>query len=319
MSETPDNGEAIKTGRRDVSIQTDKIYTRGTVERFDDETILLRITYPPQNIGSKIELKRQSLKMNAPFEYRGMNDTQTTEWRQSAPLLEIAKWDSGTPISLDTLIADTEYRRLSSDLATNPFTLPSGVANTSENAKHAAEAYTQQLAPYFHHNEPLQYAAANPKDGKSSQPLKQDTGWKAHLNVTPENVKTVSEYLKRNNYNHKFLSGGEPDDGKVFTVYFGPKSVMDQWAHMLATDLKDYLAAPGAYDEVEVARGVVARFTVDDTESRGGSEFRQYGAYGLSFLKDTKIPWKATRDEKIADAERTYVRLKELFGSYFSD
>jgi hypothetical protein len=197
--------------------------------------------------------------------------------------------------------------------------LPNGIPTTPEHAKRANEAYIKELAPYFHHDEPQRHAINNPADGKTVTPLKQDTGWKIHLNVVPENVKAVSEYLKQNHYNHKFLSGGEPDDGKVFTIYFGAKSVMDQWVHQLSSDLGEKLALPGAYDEVEVARGVVARFTVDDRETRGGGEFRPYGAYGLSFLRDTKMPWKVSRDERIADAKRTYERLKDLYGSYFSD
>ena len=319
MAEYLDNGEAIKEGRRDVSIRTDTAYTRGTVERFDEETVLLHITYPPENAGSKVEIKRKTLQENASFEYRGVNDKITTEWKPSGPLREIAKWGQGTPVSLDTLIANTENRDQSADLPLNSFTLPNGVPNTTEHARRANDAYTKELAPYYHHDEPLQYAITNPKDGKSSAPLKMDTGWKVHLNVAPENAKAVSEYLKLHHYNHKFLSGGEPDDGKVFTVYFGPKSVMDQWVGMLATDLKDKLASPGAYNEAEVACGIVGRFTVDDNEARGGGEFRQYGAYGLSFLKDAKVPWKATRDERITDAKKTYARLKELYGSYFSD
>lgn len=319
MAEDLKNGESIPERKREVSIQTDTAYTRAIVEKSDDETILMQIIYPPENAGSKIEIKRKSLQTNAPFEYRGINTTTTTDWRQSGPLRHIAKWDQGTPISLDTLINATENRLLSTGLPVNQFTLPNGVPSTTEHARQANTAYTKVLASYYHHDEPLRHALTNPADGKSSTPLKADTGWKVHLNVTPENVVTVSEYLKQNHYNHKFLSGGEPDDGKVFTVYFGPKSTMDQWAAVLADDLKDKLAAPGAYDEVEVAPGVVGRFTVDSTETRGGAEFRQYGAYGLSFLKDSKMPWKATRDERITDAQKTYERLKELFGGYFSD
>ncbi len=91
MVETSDNGEAIKEGKRDISIRTDKVYTRGTVLRHDKETVLFEIAYPPTNAGSKIELKINSLKHGAPFEYRGMNDKETTEWKSSGPLQEIAK------------------------------------------------------------------------------------------------------------------------------------------------------------------------------------------------------------------------------------
>ncbi|MFZ2886292.1 MAG: hypothetical protein WA021_00555 [Minisyncoccia bacterium] len=319
MARTPESNEAPKQQKREVSIQTDKLYTRGIVEKGNDESVTLLITYPPKNVGSRVEIKRQSLQINAPFEYRGSNDKETTEWKQSGPLTAIAKWDCGEPISLDTLVSETENRTRSQGMPQNPLTLPQGVPTTSDIARRANAAYTAHLAPYFHHDEPKKYALSSPDDAKVEEPFRPDTGWKAHLNVTPENAQAVSEYLKNNNYNHKFLSGGEPDDGKVFTIYFGSKGVMDKWVNVLATDLHDRLAAPAAHDEVEVARGIVARFTVDDTEPRGGDEFRQYGAYGLSFLKDSKMPWKATRDEKIADATRTYERLKELYGSFFSD
>ena len=42
-------------------------------------------------------------------------------------------------------------------------------------------------------------------------------GWKLHLNVSPKHVVHVSQYLKAQGYNHKFLSGGDPENGKIFT------------------------------------------------------------------------------------------------------
>jgi hypothetical protein len=48
-------------------------------------------------------------------------------------------------------------------------------------------------------------------------------GYKFHLNVKPENVRIVAAFLKNARLEHKFLMGGEPESGKVFTVYTGSK------------------------------------------------------------------------------------------------
>src|SRR3989338_4911174 len=34
-------------------------------------------------------------------------------------------------------------------------------------------------------------------------------GWKLHLNVSANNAREVSDFLKSNQYHHKFLSGGD--------------------------------------------------------------------------------------------------------------
>ena len=223
-------------------------------------------------------------------------------------------------VSQEDLIQATENRYQSNGLPTNPFTLARGVRDTTENARATGEAYQQQmLEPYYFHEEANKFAQSNPLEAKTANALyKADSGWKVHLNVAPEHVAAVSEYLKAHFYNHKYLQGGEPGDGKVFTVYFGAKSMMDKWAQKLGRDLESQLSAPGAHDETEVARGVVARFTVDEKEPRGGNEFSRYGAYGLSFLRDSKPLYEASRDEQIADARRTYTRLDELYGTYFT-
>src|SRR3989344_3172963 len=308
MRESPELREEPKEPQRDVNIITDKVITRGSILQRDDDTVRIGITYPESGKGQELEIRRNSLNVGQPFEYRISAGQTQTDWLQSTPLQSFAVWERGAYITVDQLIEATERRRRSENLPSNTFTLPLGTPGTTEAARTAGEAYRRQgLEPYYFHKESETFAAENPLEAKTANALfKGDTGWKVHLNVVPENVRHVSEYLKSNYYNHKYLQGGEPDDGKVFTVYFGSKGMMDKSSQKMSNDLEQQLSLPGAYDETEVARGAVARFTVADDEPRGGNEFARYGAYGLSFLRDARPPYAASREEKIADAKRTY-------------
>jgi len=320
MRETPRGPERLQESEREISIRTDGMYTRGTIMQSDQYVVLINITYPDTVKGTAVEVRKHSIQAGQPFEYREHTANGITDWMKSLPLRGWQFWERGTFISAENLVQMTENWSASKGLSNNPLTLSAGVKETNEHARTAGAQYEKLgIAPYYYHKEAIDFATANPLEGKTNNALfKGDTGWKVHINVASENVRSVSEYLKNNYYNHKYLNGGEPGDGKVFTVYFGAKSVMDKWASQLSHDIDGQVSYPGSYDEAEVARGIVSRFTVACDEQRGGSEFDRYGAYGLSFLKDAKRPWEATREEKIADAERTYKRLQELYGAYFT-
>ena len=66
-------------------------------------------------------------------------------------------------------------------------------------------------------------------------------GYKLHLNVPVAGVSEVSEYLKKENYYHKYLSGGD-DPGSIFTLYIGSHRLAFELAKKLSTDLSACLA-----------------------------------------------------------------------------
>ncbi len=72
------------------------------------------------------------------------------------------------------------------------------------------------------------------------------TGFKCHLNVTPDNVLSVSEFLKSHGYHHKYLSGGDVEDGKIFTVYLGGKNQSERIVREISDGIGDLLSEPMA-------------------------------------------------------------------------
>lgn len=140
-------------------------------------------------------------------------------------------------------------------------------------------------------------------------------GHKLHLNVAIKNVKKVSEYLVANNICHKYLFGGEIDDGKIFTIYTGSKDMTDKIAKKLSADLGDLLCKPIDNSEIEYAPNVIGRF-------KGSSkDFHQYGCgiRGISMLmEDARIVILAKDESHIPLAfQKAYQKLAEEHGIYF--
>ena len=165
--------------------------------------------------------------------------------------------------------------------------------------------------------------------------------WKVHLNATPENVKVISEYLQQNGYFHKYLSGGGPEDGKVFTVYIGSYKLTQKLAKEMSEGIGGYLSKPIDHQEIELSKGIVGRFCGNTID------FQQYGSAGLSwvnknpellkFISDvnkknnthvlgSKTPGPLFIQEGLLKELEEYERLaevisfkkaKELYGDYF--
>ena len=127
--------------------------------------------------------------------------------------------------------------------------------------KGSAEGYEKILAEYSQsRREDVETLnQASPESGKVDFE-DVNIGWKFHLNVSIENVVAVSEYLIREGYIHKYLTGGESQYGKVFTVYIGSHALAKKLAQKISQDLKDKLAKPDVGNEVEFETGVVGRF-----------------------------------------------------------
>ena len=175
------------------------------------------------------------------------------------------------------------------------------------------------------------YTAYLNEYGSSRHPSKEDKtdllktgnvniGWKLHLNVKPENVVEVSKYLVDNGYRHKYLSGGDIEEGKVFTVYVGSREKTEEVSATLSKDLRNKLTKPKDKNEIEFARGVVGRFS----SGLGYGEFKKYGTLGMDTLKSAmgdiiKFIQNPNKSETIREIEfKSYQRLEELYGHYFT-
>ncbi len=181
------------------------------------------------------------------------------------------------------------------------------------------------LAEYTWVSGSEQFLKTNPKMRKNDfiKPGDPNIGWKIHLNVLPRYVKIVSEYLKQNGYAHKYLSGGEQDVGKVFTVYIGSHELIQKLSKEISKDLIQYLSKPVAQNgDIEFAPGVVARFVA------GRGEYNHYGQLGFPLLNSdwTTIAnmrfMKKTDEEEIKQFEeeanaRAFETLRKKFGRYF--
>lgn len=207
------------------------------------------------------------------------------------------------------------YARLSSlQDAQNPF--PNSDAEENSVAQDIADEnilgkmYEAELKPY---ND-----LAHPID-ESKCDMKNQVGHKVHLNVAPEDVLEVSGYLISHGYCHKYLSGGEILDGKVFTVYFGSKDLAVRLSQELSTDLEPFLKRPITAEEVEYAPNVVGRFV--------GSmkDFMQYGLglRGISVARnwaDHLSPWQDPEEKKkvlpLAFTD-SFNKLADEYGEYF--
>ncbi len=161
--------------------------------------------------------------------------------------------------------------------------------------------------------------------GEKNEP---NVGWKVHLNVSPKNALEVAKYLTNNGYYHKFLKGGEPGDGKIFTIYLGSRAMADKWAHQISQDLKEKLQKPLDTSEVELARGVVGRFAIraGDMENK----YTGYGTCGMPFIKQDALAfmrsnrtitnWGELYEKSLGDSdlEKIFLELKKDFGAYFT-
>ena len=156
--------------------------------------------------------------------------------------------------------------------------------------------YTDVLEEYIFHGSP-----------EKSQFFNDDPncGYKVHLNVLPANVIAVSNFLKNHEFHHKYLHGGEIEDGKIFTVYLGSKAATERYVREIYEGVGDLLEHSKAYGEVEYAPRIVGRFV-------GGKKyFRQYGREGISLLYD--LP----SEHPLNTPERAREKALEEYGEYF--
>lgn len=307
VERTQESIEKINT-HKVVQIETEDQVIRGILtETVDPDVRQIEVSAPEDMKGVSLLIKKSSLSPNKPFAYQ----LASGEWRDSTPLRSIATWETSHSISFADLVKLSEFEN-SQPLPPNPHS-EVGVALGS------LKSYESVLVPYSYSPERKKSPGS-----KFNFAFEKGLGWKIHLNATPENVKKISEYLKSNEYEHKYLSGGDPSDGKVFTIYFGSKSKLDEWSEVLASDLKSYISRPATNGEVEVAPGISARF--DPGQARGDRFFR-YGYFGVPVYRgDTseesvnskRILLEGSTDEKEEVTRLSYEKLSDLYGSYFT-
>ncbi len=159
-----------------------------------------------------------------------------------------------------------------------------------------------------------------------------NTGWKCHLDVSPENCVAVSNWLLANGYIHKFLSGGEPEDGKVFTVYLGSnasakvaiKDISDNITFLLSENRKVAAAKTSQPSgEIRLAPKIYGRF-----RSNNLVKYHAYGSDGVVYLEQDSYLSNArtTKDsqgnmalaeQRTKAANKAKMELLKDYGDYY--
>jgi len=144
-------------------------------------------------------------------------------------------------------------------------------------------------------------------------------GWKFHLNVLPEHVRSVAEYLIKNDYEHKYFMGGSLTDGKVFTIYIGSYALAKKLALQLSQDLHQWLAMPKDINEIEFAPGVIGRFVVGESGVLNAEDKEnQYGKYGVSYLRKSFSLTEYFNPSQDQDGlRRSVTEFSRRYGNYF--
>lgn len=312
----------------EIYIQTGKGAMRGELVESHGSERIIRTTWvrSGEGVGWFMKLDATALKAGEPLVFSVSMDGGTT-WQvpQTSDNLElVGRWERGTPITLEDLKVGLQHAG-SNQLPDN---LEAAHAASSKEAALAFEAKYQNVISAYEYAEASTFSREHPEEAKFNFAINNNgnVGWKVHLNVTPENAPQVAEYLKQNGYDHKFLMGGGAEEGKVFTIYFGAKSMMDKWSPQLSRDLGTVLCKPLVNDEVEVSPGVVARFTsLQEGNKQFGEEFLQYGAFGMSarkkFMQEQAKkgiydPNNPSIEEDVA--KDAFQHLSEMYGSYFT-
>jgi hypothetical protein len=161
------------------------------------------------------------------------------------------------------------------------------------------ELYKQYIAELGEYNDlgkPEQHDFQNPNQG-----------WKLHLNVSPSNVKGVSEFLKLKGFVHKFLKEANIDSGKIFTVYIGSRALTEKAVKVIQDEIGDLLDDPKTQKEIFASPKIVARFALYEHPDFIGRAYYQ----GIPLMK------YYDEDDLTGSAEKSKNRLDKEFGEYF--
>lgn len=143
-----------------------------------------------------------------------------------------------------------------------------------------------------------------------------NTGWKIHLNVGKDNVQAVSTYLLSQDYDHKYLMGADLSDGKIFTVYLGPKSFLQKSTTLLHQQISHLLLPLEPATDIPIIGKIKGRFVGEkaffSTKSslRGITLPEQY-----AHVLDPHI--HASEEQKTAAFVATNQVLQQRYGLYY--
>lgn len=155
-----------------------------------------------------------------------------------------------------------------------------------------------------------------------------NVGWKIHLNINVDKVLEVSDFLIKNGFLHKYLTGRNSrneeaiQNGKIFTVYFGSWKKLCEGVIFIKRNISSLLSKPKAKGEIEFESGIVGRFVV--VRGRGIDEmYHQYGKYGIPYTNDLvrilRTKSFTSREKEIEYFEAIFNELVKDFGEYFVD
>lgn len=319
MSEMKQGPESIKKPTDEIYLRTKKGAMKGDViaETATERTVKTTWTHDGKSVGAIVKIPSQA----KPGEVLHMKvlTPNGREVDHETGIIELAaRGEKGTFVTLDELVQKTEE------------TLS---ANVPENKTKDENEYEKVMQKYAHVSQAERYARTNMASAKCDFPDNtEEFGWKVHLNVEPRDVVTTSDYLRKNNFAHKYRDGGAGIDGKAFTVYFGSKAMLTKWVQNLSADLANVLRKPYRTNEsAEFAPGITGRFVAGDARS---TEYGQYGEFGIPLINEearnkviekmqgpkaaARDRWaEITREEKIALAASGYKSLAEKYGRYF--
>lgn len=166
--------------------------------------------------------------------------------------------------------------------------------------------YAQILKPYIFQPEDFRYEELY----LAEYGFNPNVGWKLHLNVKPENIIAVSNYLKNINIPHKMLSGGEVEVGKIFTICTGSRIYTLEVIKMIEKDILPLLEEPHQdIGEPLLGNKIVGRFVGDRRN------FQQYGPNGISRLEGDLGPQYLVFQHTNLDAAIDLAW--KLYGEYF--
>ncbi|MFA6909200.1 MAG: hypothetical protein WC289_04970 [Patescibacteria group bacterium] len=213
--------------------------------------------------------------------------------------------------------AETAYYQslIAAHETVDPF--PTSTSHTNEDANTnndiAQQRYTEYMPPY---KQNIHDTEKNYWNGDVN------IGHKLHLNVPVTSIHDVAEYLKRLNIEHKYLSGGDVTDGKVFTIYCGSKDRADAVATQISADLHPHLRRPANTSEVEYAPNVSGRFMGSQKEWGQYPVGKMRGIAALTedrqLLFGYKVLSEQDKQRKSKEAfKRSFDRAAEIYGTYF--
>ena len=142
------------------------------------------------------------------------------------------------------------------------------------------------------------------------------------MNVSPENVVEVSEFLKANDLDHKFLSGSEPSAGKVFTVYLGSKEATERHVRRIYDGIGQSLEEQDITGQAMFAPKISGRFV-----GKKMDVMTKVAVDGVTIPRELGDPYvRFFRKKDLAEEDRKYIhdigerarrKLLELYGDYF--